>query len=149
MVIPMPHFETSALIAARPDDIWQMLLQIERWPDWDGKLERVDGRLVDGGGIAIRVVDQKRPFKIAVTEWSPPHRLVLAGGMPFGLFTGTRTYTLEPDGDGTRFAMVETYSGPLQRLIGRSIPDMQPSFDAFAAGLRAAVEVGPGAEEVQ
>ena len=67
-------------------------------------------------------------------EWS--------GGMPLGLFRGVRTHTLTPDGDGTAFTMREEYSGPLLGAISRSMPDLQPSFDTFAAGLKARVERG-------
>lgn len=40
--------------------------------------------------------------------------------------------------------MREEYSGPLLALIWRSMPDLQPSFDAFAAGLKRHVESGGG-----
>ena len=36
--------------------------------------------------------------------------------------------------------MREEYSGPLLPLIWRSMPDLQPSFDQFAAGLKARAE---------
>ena len=36
--------------------------------------------------------------------------------------------------------MREEYTGPLLGLIGRSIPDLQPSFDQFARGLAARVQ---------
>jgi hypothetical protein len=62
--------------------------------------------------------------------------------MPLGLFRGMRTFTLEPAPSGTRFTMEEVYSGPLLPLIRRTMPDLQPSFDAFAAGLRERAERG-------
>ena len=41
------------------------------------------------------------------------------------------------EGDGTvKFAMREAYSGLLASLITKSIPDLQPSFDEFAANLK-------------
>jgi hypothetical protein len=36
--------------------------------------------------------------------------------------------------------MREEYTGPLLPLIWRSMPDLQPSFDTFAAGLKAKAE---------
>ena len=38
--------------------------------------------------------------------------------------------------------MREEYSGPMVPLIWRSMPDLQPSFDKFARGLKARVERG-------
>ena len=61
--------------------------------------------------------------------------------MPLGLFKGERTCTLELDGSRvTKFAMREEFSGPLPPLIWRSMPDLGPSFDRFAAGLKARAE---------
>ncbi len=75
-----------------------------------------------------------------VSEFAPAQRMVWTGGMPFGLFTGTRRFDLTPDQGGTRFEMSETFSGPLSGLIGRSIPDLNPSFERFAAGLKKLAE---------
>jgi hypothetical protein len=60
--------------------------------------------------------------------------------MPLGLFKGVRTYRVAPEGGRTRFTMREEYTGPLLPLIWRSMPDLQPSFDRFARGLKARVE---------
>jgi len=66
-----------------------------------------------------------------------------AGGMPLGLFNGVRTFTLTRDESGpTRFHMREEYTGPLLALIWRSMPDLGPSFEQFAAGLKARAEEG-------
>jgi hypothetical protein len=52
-----------------------------------------------------------------------------------------RTFTLSPEGAGTtRFTMREEYTGPLLRLIWRSMPDLGPSFDQFAKGLKQRAE---------
>lgn len=64
--------------------------------------------------------------------------------MPLGLFKGERTYTLTLADGGTRFEMREIYSGLLAPLITRSIPDLQPAFDEFAASLKQRAESGQG-----
>ena len=104
---------------------------------------RVEGRLAPGA--KFKVVSQANPgraFPVKVAELEPSRRMTWRGGMPLGLFKGVRTYRLEPRRRGTRFAMHEQYSGPLLPLIGRSIPDLGPSFDQFARGLKARVEAG-------
>ena len=136
----MPTFEATTVVAAPPAKVWDTLLATERWTEWDPQLESVEGRLADGGRLEIRVAGSSRPFRLRVTSWQPQRQVVLSGGMPLGLFTGTRTYTLAEDGDGTSVTMRETYTGPLAGLIGKSVPDLQPSFDAFVSGLRSAAE---------
>ena len=60
--------------------------------------------------------------------------------MPLGLFRGVRTYTVAAPGAETLFTMLEEFSGPLLPLIGRSMPDLGPSFEQFARGLKAEAE---------
>jgi hypothetical protein len=63
------------------------------------------------------------------------------GGMPLGLFKGVRSYTLAAGkSGGTLFTMREEYTGPMAASIGKSIPDLNPSFEQFASGLKARVE---------
>ncbi len=63
------------------------------------------------------------------------------GGIPLGLFKGERVFTLSLETDGeVEFSMHEKYTGLLSALIVRSIPDLQPAFDEFAADLKHAAE---------
>lgn len=63
--------------------------------------------------------------------------------MPLGLFRGVRTYDVPPGpSGGTRYHLREEYTGPLLRLIWRSMPDLGPSFVQFADGLKHRVESG-------
>lgn len=137
----MPSFAATTSVAAPARHVWETLLHTEQWPAWDARLECVEGELAANGRLTLQVRDVSRPFRLRVTTWEPGRRVVLASGMPLGLFTGTRTYRMTPDGDQTTtFAMSEQYTGPLAAVIGKSIPDLQPSFDAFVSGLRAAAE---------
>lgn len=78
-----------------------------------------------------------RAFAVKVTEFESARAMTWSGGMPLGLFKGVRTFTLTPAGEhGTHFALREEYSGPMLGLIWRSMPDLQPSFDQFAQGLK-------------
>lgn len=89
-------------------------------------------------------MNPQRTFVVRVTELDPPRWMAWASGMPLGLFRGVRTYTLAPasDGEGTDLSVTEAYSGALAGLIGRSIPDLGPSFEAFADALKVAAERG-------
>lgn len=132
----MPTFEATTAVAAPAPTVWSTLLQTGRWTSWDRQLESVEGALAHDGRLELRVRGQSRTFRLRVTAWDPPYRLVVTGGMPFGLFTGTRTFDIVDEGPGSTVTVREVYTGPLAGLIGRSVPDLQPSFDAFVQGLR-------------
>ena len=137
----MPHFESTALINARPEAIWAVLTDAPAYAEWDSGVVRLEGRIAPQEKIkVVSEVNPKRAYPIKVTEFSPAERMVWTGGMPLGLFKGERTFTLSPEAGATRFTMREQFSGPMTPLIWRSMPDMQPSFEKFASGLKARAE---------
>jgi hypothetical protein len=138
----MRHYATETTIDAPPEAVWAVLADAARYPDWDSGVERVEGELTLGATIKVfSQVSPGRAFPVRVAELEPNRRMVWRGGMPLGLFTGVRTFSLTPAGEArTAFAMREEFTGPLLPLIWRSMPDLQPSFDQFAAGLRAQAE---------
>jgi uncharacterized protein YndB with AHSA1/START domain len=141
---PTQHaFEASVTIAASPDEVWSVLIDSSRWPDWDSGVDGVDGMITPGSKIVIRSkVAPGRTFPVKVTTFDAPKTLVFTGGMPLGLFKGVRTYSLAPRGAGTEFTMREEYSGIMLGAIWKSIPDLSPSFTQFTLGLKARVESG-------
>ena len=135
------EYESSATIDATPEEIWAILTNAAELSQWDSGVERVEGTIAAGNKIKVfSEANSGRGFAVTVTEFEPGSRMVWRGGMPLGLFTGVRTYTLTPGSGGTEFHMREEYSGPMLGMISRSMPDLQPSFDQFAAGLKAKAE---------
>jgi hypothetical protein len=136
------QFASATTINAPVEQVWPVLADLEHWPAWDSAVARTAGRLARGERVTLwPEANPNRGFRLRVTRFDPPTDLTLEGGMPMGLFRGVRTYRLSPDpAGGTHFEMREVYSGPLLGLIGRSIPDLQPSFETFAAGLKQRVE---------
>jgi uncharacterized protein YndB with AHSA1/START domain len=138
------YYEASSMIASSPDAVWAVLTDGAAWAVWDSGVERVDGQIAPGEKITIRsLAAPGRAFPVTVTDFDPPSRLRFSGGMPLGLFRGVRTFDVSPDDTGgTKFRVREEYTGPLLGLIWRSMPDLGPSFDQFAQGLRRRVETG-------
>jgi hypothetical protein len=112
------------------------------YPDWDSGVLRVEGKIALGE--TIKVVSGAAPgrtFPVKVSELDPNRSMTWSGGMPLGLFTGVRTFTLTPASDGTtHFQVREEYTGPLLSIMWRSMPDLGPSFAQFAAGLKRRAE---------
>lgn len=133
----MRAYEASVLIDTPPEQVWSVLTDVASWPAWDSGVTAIDGEMTLGRKLTIRVeANPGRAFPVKVAALDAPSRIVLRGGMPLGLFTGERTYTLSPEGSGTRFTMREEYTGPLAGMIFKSIPDLGPSFRRFAEGLQ-------------
>ena len=140
----MKVHEASATIEATPEAIWAILTDAPAYPAWDSGVESVEGTIAPGERIKVRSeVAPGRAFPVKVADFDPPRRMTWVGGMPLGLFRGVRTFTVTPQRPGTTdFAMREEFTAPLLPLIGRTMPDLGPSFERFAAGLKARAEAG-------
>jgi len=137
------HFSSTVAIEAPPALVWDVLTDLPAWPTWNTTVVSTEGEVRLGAKVAVTVTaNPGRTFPVTVTEIDAPHHMVWRGGLPLGLFAGTRTYSLTADGDGTTFAMEESYSGVMAGLVTRSIPDLTASFDEFAACLKARAESG-------
>jgi hypothetical protein len=140
----MRSFQAQIDIAADAQAVWDAQLELHDWAAWDPDIVRAEGTLARGGSVTLFTrrpgEDKIRPFKLKVIEWAPPNRLVLAGGMPFGMFTGTQFHESTPRQGGTRFTIREEFRGLLSPLITRAMPDLQPGFQAYAQGLKQTAE---------
>lgn len=140
----MASYSVTRDIDAPADRVWALLTDASGYTTWNPTIVSLDGSIAEGNTIAlVSTVNPKRTFKLNVSDVNPPKSMVWSDGMPLSLFKGVRTFTLEEDdGGGTTFTMEEVYSGLLEPLISKSIPDMTQSFEDFADGLKQAAESG-------
>ena len=139
----MKFFEASSTIQASPERIWSIITDAPNVANWDSGVIRIEGNVALGEKIKlVSSANPGRAFPLKVTEFTPGRKLTLTGGMPLGLFKGVRTYTLSPEGNATNFQMREEYTGLMLPLIWKSIPDLNPSFQQYANGLKKKAESG-------
>ena len=139
----MKSYEATSVIDASPEAIWAVLTDAPGYADWDSGVVRVEGRIAPQEKIeVVSEANPERAFGVKVIGFAPGERMVWSGGMPLGLFKGVRTFRLAPEGGATRFTMREEYTGPMLPMIWRSMPDLGPSFEQFARGLKARAERG-------
>ena len=135
------QFSTRVTIDAPAAQVWSILTDLPSWPSWNTTVSSTQGTLALGEKVTVAVTAApRRSFPVTVAELDEPRRMVWRGGLPLGLFTGTRTYTLSHEDGRTTFAMDEVYSGPLAPMLTRSVPDLQPAFDEFARCLKSHAE---------
>ncbi len=139
----MEFYEASITIMANADRVWQLISSADALTSWDSGITRIDGAVAPNSKFKLHAAISKRPFTLQVVEYMPAERMVWRGGMPFGLFTGVRTFTLEDSNGLTDVHVREEFSGPLLPLIWKSMPDLAPSFEQFVNGLKQAAETPP------
>ena len=136
----MKFFEVHRTIQAPPAALWALLTDARRIEAAQLGVTRIDGAIKPGRILKLySEVSPGRAFPLRVTAFVPNRHMVWSGGMPMGLFRGSRQFNLTPVGRGTDFHMREEYTGPMLGLIWPSMPDLSPSFEKFADGLAFAV----------
>ncbi len=138
----MKRFATRTLIRATPEAVWSILTDVARYPSWNTTVTQVDGAVALGAKITVHAkIAPDQAFPVKVTALEAPRKMVWTGGAPIGfLFKGERTFLLEPRGDDVEFSMEEVFDGLFAGLITKSIPDLQPAFEEFAACLKTRAE---------
>ncbi|MBL8929969.1 MAG: SRPBCC domain-containing protein [Kineosporiaceae bacterium] len=137
----MRHYEVRRHIAAEPAVVWQTLTDPAALIAAGTGIERIDGAIAPGERFTLwSTAAPGRGFRTRVTELTAPSSMEWTGGMPAGLFRGVRRFALSPARGGTDFHMREEFTGLMLPLIWRTMPDLQPSFEAFADGLARASE---------
>jgi hypothetical protein len=137
------HYVTSSTIGATPAVVWSVLTRASDYAEWNPEIIGVDGQFALGTHIKVTVRlgnGATRRLSLKVTAYDSPSRMVWTGGLPFGLFVGSRTLTVSPRDGQTVFRMELSMTGLLAPLILKSLGDRQPDIDAFSAGLKAYAE---------
>lgn len=137
----MKKFSASITINASAERVWEILTDASGYPKWDVNMDRIEGKLSIGETVKFFTKLSAQAFPVKVTEFEANRKMVLTGGMPFGLFKSERTHTLTPTKDGqTQFHTEEVFSGLLLPIFGRNIPDLTENFRGFAAALKKRAE---------
>ena len=140
----MKVVEVRRRIAATPSSIWTILTNARLLQDANLGITKLEGEIRPGSRLKLwSEVSPDRAFALKVVEFEPDRRMVWQGGMPLGLFTGRRQFNLTPAEGETELHMREEFTGLMSGLICKSMPDLQPSFDQFADGIKTIAEGNP------
>ena len=135
------RYTVSRRINASPEKVWALLTDASTYAAWNRAVVSIEGTIATGNTVSlVSTANPKRTFKLHVAEMTAPNRMVWSDGMPLGLFSGVRTYLVEPREGVTHFEMTEEYTGLLSGLFTKAIPDLTESFNLFADGLKTAAE---------
>lgn len=113
------RFESSAVIAAPVERVWEVYVDVERWPEWTDSVTSVER--LDSGPLTIgsraRIVQPKLPRAVwTVTEIEPGRHFRWESKAP-GVTTVGGHY-VRPEGDGCRATARLDQHGPLGLVLG-------------------------------
>jgi hypothetical protein len=136
----MRTIEHTIDIQAPPARVWQLLIDTDRYQDWNPFIPRLSGRLAPGERLTLTVRPGRRTmtFRPSVLAVEEGRLLRWRGrlGLP-GLFDGEHEFRLEPIPDGgTRFIQRETFTGLFVPLMPGVLVDTATGFAAINTALR-------------
>jgi uncharacterized protein YndB with AHSA1/START domain len=126
----MKEFTTTAAIRATPESVWAILTDGPGYTHWNPEISRIDGRIALGEKIKAHVVlhgGKVQQVTVRVTALEPPRRMVWTAGLPLGLFTGRRTFSVTPRDGGDGRIHDAGAAQRTARALDREIPRQSPA----------------------
>ncbi len=139
--------ERRLIIDAEPDEVWSVLVDVERWPEWTDSMDRVE-RLDEGEfglGSRVRIAQPRLPRATwEVTAFEPGRAFRWVSGSPGAVSMADHEIEAHPDG-GTELYLRFEQTGALARLVGPLFKGLVRRYvDMEAEGLKARCESGGG-----
>jgi uncharacterized membrane protein len=134
---------TSIDVDAPVERVWEVLLEVERWPEWASTVTSV--RRLDDGPLAVgsRVrVEQPKipPTEYVVTELEPSRSFIWVATGP-GVRTIARHVLEDLGTGGTRVTLAVEQAGPVGTVMGRFYRRLTDRYlTAEAEGIKARSE---------
>lgn len=136
------QFETSSPVAAAPHTLWQVLVDVERWPEATRSMTSV--RLLDPGPLRVgsrALVTQPRLPRTewTVTELVEDERFVWESSTP-GMRTAA-VHEIRTAGAQTTLRLLLDMNGPLAGVAGRVFGSLTRRYlDLECQGMKASAE---------
>jgi len=140
----MRTFHKSIDIAAPPQRVWKVMIDVERWPEWTKSMKTV--RRLDGGAFGIGSRAHVSQPKLLPTVWTvtrfDPDRSFTWSAASVG-FRVSGSHSVEPNGTGSRASLSLQFDGLLGGIVGRLLRKLNVEYmDMEAAGLKKRSEQG-------
>jgi uncharacterized membrane protein len=134
---------TAIEVAAPSEQVWQVLVDVERWPEWTESVTRV--KMLDAGplvvGSRVEISQPKIPTgTYTVTALEPGRSFTWEQRQPGSTVVAHHACSSLSDG-GTRVELGVVMSGALGGIVGRLYRRLTERYLATeAAGLKARAE---------
>ncbi len=113
----MPSLQHTVTIAAPPERVWAVIIDVERWPELIPTVDAVER--LDDGPLAVGSRTRLQQPRLPTAVWTVTD---LADGSSYTWESSspgvniTATHVVEPHPDGSRLTLAVTVSGPLSGI---------------------------------
>jgi len=136
--------DTSIDIDAPPQRVWDVLLDLRAWQEWNPFIPFITGTPDVGSRLRLKVVlPGRKPmeFKPEVFVVRAPEEIVWGGNFLQVVYRGDHAILLEPlPSGGTRFRQRERFRGPMVLFMTNMIKDTEGGYHRMNRALKQRVE---------
>ena len=142
----MKELKTEIQISTAPDKVWEVLMDLPNWKNWNPIVNHIDGKLEVGQELSITMSDKKgndsKSYKSTITALEEGKRFSFIGVMMSKfLFSAERIIELKAKDGGTHFTQVEIYNGLMVPLFWKKLSDdALPMLNSMNETLKKTVE---------
>jgi uncharacterized protein YndB with AHSA1/START domain len=138
-MLPVAHTASrSATFAATPQEVYDVIADVEAYPQWWTDIERVEILPSPDGRVRFRQHSNGEPIAMEVVDAAPPGRFVTRIADPDQPFGGTWTFEITPENTATRLTITERGEvyDPLFRFMSRFVFGHTGTIDRFLSSMR-------------
>jgi hypothetical protein len=130
----MKTIRTEILINASAEKIWQVLIDFEKYPEWNPFIKKISGEKRPGGQMRVVIQPQGQKgmeFTPVIQKYETNAELQWLGHLWItGLFDGRHSFKLVPiDQSRTLFIHSEQFTGLLVGMLWKSL--QSPTLGGF------------------
>ena len=141
----MKTIEAEILIGASPEQVWSVLVNFEKWPQWNRIMPGIEGELVEGTRVKLtlalpgRRTSYQKPLLTRVTtnqelRW---YEKVIS----VKIFASEHWFHLEATTNGCRVRQGEQFDGFLSAMMGKkTLKETERLFTLMNRDLKERVE---------
>ena len=136
--LPRMHTASRSMVLHQtPEDVYKVVRDFGKMPEWRLELKRVEVEDRPGEGVRFREESKSGTVNYEVVEDIPAQRLVTRILDTNLGYSGKWTYTFAPEGNGTRVSITEDgeVSNILFRFMSRYIFGHTATIDAYLRSL--------------
>ncbi len=130
-------------IAAPPEQVWAVLTDLARYPDWNPVFREASGQLTPGNRVTITSTQAESgrtmTVKVKVLTAEPATELRW-GWRVLGLMTSEHSFVLSPTTGGTQLVQTHDYRGLFTRFPPKTINRIKASFEAINQAMKQQAE---------
>lgn len=118
----MREVKAEIEINAPIEEVWETLVNVDGWTDWNTMVVETSGQVTDGAQMSIAMIGKDGgsgpKYSPVIIENVPPSHFRWRAKMGFGiLFTNDKIYDLEPTESGTKVTHRELFSGIMAAMM--------------------------------